>query len=988
MGIFEKEREQLLSYDGHAFLYFALCMLTVILLPWTWYLMRCLLFPRPPPELDFETGGLKSEDSRVKLCGTSLMQARRHNAQQIAKRRRFRGIIKVQLVGAAIGWALLFWVLWEMKGAPTELRTFDPYDILGVQRGAELREIKKAYHTKSLQHHPDKDKDNPLAPVLFQQVSKAYAALTDDAARKNYEKYGNPDGPVQMKMGIALHPKLLVKENQIFTLCMFFAVLFVVPFSIVCCCLRGSNISSNGVCGETLKVFHSCIDIEVADQDMPGLFAASVESRRQICADLSPMLEVMIRKNPEPMKPGSVVQFVQATGSGEEKGRRGVLRNKGPDGRWEVEVWPVTGPPKSAAEVQTKVFPQSVLAAAEPRISCPFSDPSIRRGTAVLWAHMWRLHPHMPPAVQAELTGRLMHLPKLGRAMTSIAAHGEGDRSGFVDVVRSSIKFQRCLVQAMDFDDSPLLQLPHVRSVPANPPTLREVVESCGEASLLRRIGNFSAEQVLDIQAFCRHAPLVELSYVVEVNDEPDMAEGDLGTLKITLTRTNLDATESVGAVHAPLFPGVKFEEWWLLVYDNRGRRMIATDLVLGTGRECKSNVTFIVPRPGDFSWTVHAMCDSYAGLDVQCDVHFRAAKKNEVDRSIFVHPEDAEIRTLFEELMLGLDQEQESDSEEEEEPASREQQMQKREAKKVDSKEPESASEVSVPENTAKEPSEPKEPKAGDGGLSDDEDEEERAVPEGVFVRVVDTTGTFLYREPDEDPSKRVGSVPRDTVLRGFVEGRPDGWMEMATGTSQGVWVKLDGALKTDQENAVPGQPVERLAGLTNLSLCDLVKAHAPVVLLKRWIRHATKEVTAEDMLQVREIDVARARFLAEDLLYRRLGADKFSKLLDEADVLTKKFQTRIQKARGFFQTANGIIWHVTPDGEVKGLHADGSRIRDRVRVAPDDTLQIGPFRLDETRGCHCIHWLRKDDPDKSWNWSRDNTLRTRVRLATGERA
>eukprot|EP00439_Symbiodinium_sp_Y106_P085471 s1188_g28.t1 len=103
-------------------------------------------------------GSQAATDSRVKLCGTSLMQARRHNAQQIAKRRRFRGIIKVQLVGAAIGWAFLFWVLWELKGAPTELRTFDPYDILGVQRGAELREIKKAYHTKSLQHHPDKER--------------------------------------------------------------------------------------------------------------------------------------------------------------------------------------------------------------------------------------------------------------------------------------------------------------------------------------------------------------------------------------------------------------------------------------------------------------------------------------------------------------------------------------------------------------------------------------------------------------------------------------------------------------------------------------------------------------------------------------------------------------------------------------------------------------------------------------------------------------
>ncbi|CAJ1398587.1 unnamed protein product [Effrenium voratum] len=123
-------------------------------------------------------------------------------------------------------------------------------------------------------------------------------------------------------------------------------------------------------------------------------------------------------------------------------------------------------------------------------------------------------------------------------------------------------------------------------------------------------------------------------------------------------------------------------------------------------------------------------------------------------------------------------------------------------------------------------------------------------------------------------------------------------------------------------------------------------------------------------------------------DLLYRRLGADRFLQLLDEAEVLTKKFQDRIRKARGFFHTANGIIWHVTPDGEVRGLHENGSKIRDRVQVTPDDKLQIGPFCLDETRTCSCIHWLRKDDPTKSWNWSRDNSLRTRVRLATGEKA
>ncbi|CAJ1451350.1 unnamed protein product [Effrenium voratum] len=882
---------------------------------------------------------------------------------------------------------MLVWVLIELKDAPAELRTFDPYQILGVERGAGAREIKKAYHTKSLQHHPDKDKDNPLAPVLFQQVSKAYEALTDESARKNYEKYGNPDGPVQMKMGIALHPSLLVKENQIFTLCCFFAVLFVVPFSVVCCCLRGSNVSAAGISGETLKVFHACIDMEVSTNDTPGLLAATLEARRQMCADIRPVLDAMVSSHPEPLQPGIVVQFVQATGSGEEPGRRGVLRQMGPDGRCEVEVWPPSGPPQKPEEVQTKIFPRSVLASSEPRIPCSFSDNLVRRGAAMLWAHMRRLHPHMTPMLQAELTNRLMQTPKLCRAMISIAAHGEGDRSGFIDVVRSCIMLSRCLVQAIDFNDSPLLQLPHVKSVPKAAPTLREVVESVEPS--LKRLGNFTPQQVLDIQSFCRHVPLVELSYVAEVNDEPDMAEGDMGTIKVTLTRTNLAESECVGPVHAPFFPAVKFEEWWLLVYDNRGRRLIASDLMLGTGRETKTSVNFIVPRPGDFDWTIFAMCDSYAGLDAKCDVSFRAAKRTEVDRSIFVHPEDAEIRTFFEEVMLGLDQDQES-SEEEEEDDSRQKQLQKREAKKsdVEGKVVEAAE---VEESEAVKEANVDAVKEKANAEGSDEDEEEKAVPEGSFFRIKDTTGTYLYREPVEDESVRMGSVPPDTVLRGFQgDGRPDGWLEVPTGRpGAGVWVRVDGAIPTDEaENGRPGLPAEDLGNLRDICLKDLVKASTPVALLKRWIRHTTKDVTAEDFLKVREMDNSRARFIMEDLLYRRLGADRFLQLLDEAEVLTKKFQDRIRKARGFFHTANGIIWHVTPDGEVRGLHENGSKIRDRVQVTPDDKLQIGPFCLDETRTCSCIHWLRKDDPTKSWNWSRDNSLRTRVRLATGEKA
>ena len=37
---------------------------------------------------------------------------------------------------------------------------------------------------------------DPAANKYFAEyISKAYAALTDDISRQNYEKYGHPDGP-------------------------------------------------------------------------------------------------------------------------------------------------------------------------------------------------------------------------------------------------------------------------------------------------------------------------------------------------------------------------------------------------------------------------------------------------------------------------------------------------------------------------------------------------------------------------------------------------------------------------------------------------------------------------------------------------------------------------------------------------------------------------------------------------------------------------
>lgn len=54
------------------------------------------------------------------------------------------------------------------------IKTFDPYEILGVQVGDNERTIKKAYRQMSLIWHPDKNPENPEATAEFIKLTKAY----------------------------------------------------------------------------------------------------------------------------------------------------------------------------------------------------------------------------------------------------------------------------------------------------------------------------------------------------------------------------------------------------------------------------------------------------------------------------------------------------------------------------------------------------------------------------------------------------------------------------------------------------------------------------------------------------------------------------------------------------------------------------------------------------------------------------------------------
>ena len=76
----------------------------------------------------------------------------------------------------------------------------DPYTILGVARGADEAEIKKAYRKLAKELHPDRNKDNPKASERFSQVTSAYDLLTDKDKRARFDRGeidgdGNPAAP-------------------------------------------------------------------------------------------------------------------------------------------------------------------------------------------------------------------------------------------------------------------------------------------------------------------------------------------------------------------------------------------------------------------------------------------------------------------------------------------------------------------------------------------------------------------------------------------------------------------------------------------------------------------------------------------------------------------------------------------------------------------------------------------------------------------------
>ena len=67
----------------------------------------------------------------------------------------------------------------------------DFYEVLGVDKNADEREIKKAYRKLAMKYHPDRNSDDPDAEEKFKEASMAYEVLSDKDKRSAYDRMGH-----------------------------------------------------------------------------------------------------------------------------------------------------------------------------------------------------------------------------------------------------------------------------------------------------------------------------------------------------------------------------------------------------------------------------------------------------------------------------------------------------------------------------------------------------------------------------------------------------------------------------------------------------------------------------------------------------------------------------------------------------------------------------------------------------------------------------
>ena len=513
-------------------------------------------------------------------------------------------------LGITIFFTILFVVLLINVSQDGEVNSFDPFHILEIDTASDLKAIKKAYRDKSLKFHPDKNPNNPSAEAKFMMVAKAYEALTDETAKENYEKYGNPDGKQSMAVSIGLPSWLLDTGNRNFVLISYLIIMVgVIPYCVWRYYSKSSMYGEKDVMYDTYSWYHHTLGENTLVKSLPEFFAGSAEFRQ--------------RNMPKGQK---------------EKEEIGQIMNT------------------VRAHMQ------------KPK----YNHPVLIKGNVLLHAHLLRQTDGLSEDAMEDLKYMLRMSGSLVDAMISVCKHQDNLTTVINCIEFGQYITQGCWVKDSDLLQLPYFtqeEVKHIQKAKTKADTIATYRQLPDENK--KGLADFTEKQKVDIlQCLDNVIPDITVESKVFVDDDEDdkVYEGDLCTVQVTITRNNLKDGEKAGLAHAPLFPYPRQEAWWIALGTREGK-IISIEKVTDSAKVVKHNIKFLAPRVGTYEFDLHIMSNAYIGLD-QKDKVSLTTLDNSVLPEYKIHAEDAELDdepTLFEE-MLNANIEQDSDSDDDDE--------------------------------------------------------------------------------------------------------------------------------------------------------------------------------------------------------------------------------------------------------------------------------------------------------------------------------
>ncbi|CAB63399.1 J domain-containing protein [Caenorhabditis elegans] len=477
------------EYDevGNTFYYVLVAFYAIILFPATYLCLPGASKPEPEHVIN-------EHECQCDGCD----KKRRQKAANKPWRRTKKIITIVVLV---VAWAIFAIIVKKTTEIEQTHKDYDPYQILGLDQGADEKAIKKAWRDMSKIHHPDRGGD----AQFFDKIAKAHQALTDKEARENWEKYGNPDGPTATTFGIALPKWLVSKEYGLWVLA-FYGLIFMIilPVSVGMWWYSSIKYSADKVLLDTTRMYYYFINrtprMEIGR--MIAVLSGSFEFSKQYNK------EIQERETDDYEVPRLMKQIAGVNDKGKEQ---------------------------------------------------PLSQPYALKSRVLLHAYLSRLPLESQNDALEEdqsyiITRILRFVEEMVNCSQNLMNYSQHTKIS-IETFDNLLKLQPMFVQALWQKNSPLLQLPHITDY--NLQHLRKKrVFSCHDLAVMdaetRRsvLRSLSNEEYRDVMVVLSMMPRLQIETKTVVEGEDDKHEltaGCVVTLKVTMRRSRLIDPQEAG---------------------------------------------------------------------------------------------------------------------------------------------------------------------------------------------------------------------------------------------------------------------------------------------------------------------------------------------------------------------------------------------------------------------------------------------------------